>query len=97
MSVDCHNRPFISRLSRFSCSTGLRPGPGGGADHEEGEGLNLFTATGLKGGRGGRTKVTAEPEKQVRAIAGYCRAVRLLARANGLIETNITVSTQGVE
>lgn len=49
MSLGCHNGPFMSRLSWFSCSTGPEPDPGGGAEWEEDEEeLNQFTATGLR-------------------------------------------------
>lgn len=67
MSLGCHNRPFMSRLSWFSCSTGLEPDPGGGAEWEEEEELNQFTATGLRRDKGRHTKVTTELDKQSRA------------------------------
>lgn len=53
MSLGCHKRPFMSRLSWFSCSTGLEPDPGGGAEwEEEEEELNQFIATGPLGSGG---------------------------------------------
>lgn len=68
MSLGCHNRPFMSSLSWFSCSTGLEPDPGGGAEwEEEREELNQFTATGLRRDKGRRTKVTPELDEQSRA------------------------------
>lgn len=67
MSLGCHNRPFMSSLSWFSCSTGLEPDPGGGAEWEEveEEELNQFTATGLRRDKGRHTKVTTQLDKQI--------------------------------
>lgn len=48
----------MSRLSWFSCSTGLEPDSGGGADWEEEEQLNQFTANALRRDKGRHTKVT---------------------------------------
>ena len=53
MSLGCHNHPFMSRQFWFSCSTGLEPDPGGGAEWEEA--LNQFTATGLRMNKGRHT------------------------------------------
>lgn len=70
MSLGCHNRPFMSRLSWFSCSTGLEPDPGGGAEWEEDEEeLNQFTATGLRRDKGRHTKVSPESEKQSSSLS----------------------------
>lgn len=74
MSLGCHNRPFMSRLSWFSCSTGLEPDPGGGAEWEqEEEELNQFTATWLRRDKGRHTKVTSDSDRQSRALGPKMR------------------------
>lgn len=59
----------MSRLSWFSCSTGLEPDSGGRAEwEEEKEELNQFTATGLKERKGRHTKVTSESWDEIMVL-----------------------------
>lgn len=75
----------MSSLSWFSCSTGLQPDPGGGAEREEEEEeLNQFTAAGLRRDKGGRTKVTGgAASPQTRQLPQRLKQNRVMTPVGG--------------